>query len=88
MKAYESGNAAYFATPPVNLIYAYHESLRQITKEEPSLQQRFALHKASSDQVKKVAKELGLEQLPFDPSVAANGMTAVGLSNLLTTTMS
>jgi alanine-glyoxylate transaminase/serine-glyoxylate transaminase/serine-pyruvate transaminase len=31
MKAYESGSAAYFATPPVNLIYAFHASLSLIT---------------------------------------------------------
>ncbi len=32
MKAYESGTAAYFATPPVNLIYAYRASLNQIMR--------------------------------------------------------
>ena len=32
MQAYEAGTAAYFATPPVNLIYAFHASLSQITK--------------------------------------------------------
>jgi hypothetical protein len=31
MKAYEAGQAAYFATPPVNLIYAFHASLSLIT---------------------------------------------------------
>jgi len=31
MKAYENGTAAYFATPPVNLIYAFHASLSLIT---------------------------------------------------------
>ena len=31
MKAYEAGTAAYFATPPVNLIYAFHASLSTIT---------------------------------------------------------
>jgi hypothetical protein len=31
MKAYEAGTAAYFATPPVNLIYAFHASLSLIT---------------------------------------------------------
>jgi len=31
MKAYEAGTAAYFATPPVNLIYAFHASLSMIT---------------------------------------------------------
>lgn len=31
MKAYEAGKPAYFATPPVNLIYAFHASLSLIT---------------------------------------------------------
>ncbi|KAK0238833.1 pyridoxal phosphate-dependent transferase [Armillaria nabsnona] len=61
MKAYESGSAAYFATPPVNLIYAYHASLSQITKSKPSLPERFKLHK----------------EVPTDPAYAANGMTAL-----------
>jgi len=43
MKAYESGSAAYFATPPVNLIYAFHASLSAITKSSPSLADRFKL---------------------------------------------
>ncbi|TFK74906.1 PLP-dependent transferase [Pluteus cervinus] len=77
MKAYEDGNAAYFATPPVNLIYAFHESLRQITKTAPSLEKRFELHRQASKQIKDAAKALGLNQLPVNDSVAANGMTAL-----------
>lgn len=34
MRAYEAGQAAYFATPPVNLIYAFHASLALITRKE------------------------------------------------------
>ena len=60
MQAYESGNAAYFATPPVNLIYAYNASLQQITKTAPSLEERFRLHKESSQRVKKAAEELDM----------------------------
>jgi alanine-glyoxylate transaminase/serine-glyoxylate transaminase/serine-pyruvate transaminase len=77
MKAYESGKAAYFATPPVNLIYAFHESLRQITKASPSLEERFRLHREASQRVKSIAEEIGLRQVPTDPAHAANGMTAV-----------
>ncbi|RPD76463.1 PLP-dependent transferase [Lentinus tigrinus ALCF2SS1-7] len=76
MKAYESGSAAYFATPPVNLIYAFNASLRQITKQSPSVEERFRLHRETSARIKKAAEELGLKQLPVKPSVAANGMTA------------
>ncbi|KAK0446670.1 alanine-glyoxylate transaminase [Armillaria borealis] len=77
MKAYESGSAAYFATPPVNLIYAYHASLSQITKSKPSLPERFKLHKEVSQRIKGVAADLGIKQVPTDPAYAANGMTAL-----------
>ena len=77
MQAYESGNAAYFATPPVNLIYAFHASLSQITKQAPSLEERFRLHKETSQRLKQVAAELGFKQLPVEDAVAANGMTAL-----------
>ena len=84
MNAYESGNAAYFATPPVNLIYAFHAALTAITKSSPSLPERFKLHRAASARVKAAAAELGLKQLPLDPAYAANGKTAVGLPSTLT----
>ncbi|KAG2011415.1 alanine-glyoxylate transaminase [Coprinopsis cinerea AmutBmut pab1-1] len=89
MNAYESGSPAYFATPPVNLIYAYHASLSIITGKrnasaasQPAevvvpLEERFALHKAASQRVKAAAAELGLSQLPQADGEAANGMTAL-----------
>lgn len=77
MKAYESGSAAYFATPPVNLIYAFHASLSKITKSSPSLTERYELHREASRRIKTAATELGLKQLPLDPAFSANGMTAV-----------
>ncbi|ESK97722.1 alanine-glyoxylate transaminase [Moniliophthora roreri MCA 2997] len=77
MKAYESGNAAYFATPPVNLIYAYQASLKSITESSVSLEERFRLHREASKRVKAAARELGLKQIPLDPDFAANGMTAL-----------
>ncbi|KAF7965327.1 hypothetical protein HWV62_44470 [Athelia sp. TMB] len=79
MKAYEAGSAAYFATPPVNLIYAFHASLTSITKSSPSLeeQERFKLHKAAAQRIRDTATELGLKQLPLEPAFAANGMTAI-----------
>lgn len=83
MKAYESGKPAYFATPPVNLIYAYHTSLTRITKEAPSLEERFKLHRAASQQVKDTAAALGLRQLALDPAYAATGMTAVCIDVLV-----
>ena len=77
MKAYEQGAGAYFATPPVNLIYAFNTSLTTITKSsEINLEERFKLHQEASQRVKSAAKELGLKQVS-DPESAANGMTAV-----------
>jgi hypothetical protein len=77
MKAYEQGTGAYFATPPVNLIYAFNASLTTITKSsEVSLEERFKRHEEASERVKSAAKELGLKQVS-DPENAANGMTAV-----------
>ncbi|KAI0060929.1 PLP-dependent transferase [Artomyces pyxidatus] len=77
MKAYESGSAAYFATPPVNLIYAYHESLLQITKSSLSLEDRLKLHRETSHRIKSAAQDLGLSLVPVDPSASANGMSAI-----------
>ncbi|KAI0644186.1 PLP-dependent transferase [Trametes meyenii] len=89
MRAYEAGTAAYFATPPVNLIYAFHASLTQITQRAPSLAERFRLHREASARVKREAEALGFRQLPLDVAYAANGMTAlyfpegVGAADLL-----
>ncbi|EJD48007.1 PLP-dependent transferase [Auricularia subglabra TFB-10046 SS5] len=77
MQAYDKGSAAYFATPPTNLIYALHTSLSTITKGSPSLEERFALHRSASERIKKEVASLGLKQVPLKPEFAANGMTAV-----------
>ncbi|CAE6454550.1 unnamed protein product [Rhizoctonia solani] len=77
MQAYEKGNPMYFATPPVNLIYAFHASLSSITKSQPSLEERFKLHKEASSRVKQAVSDLGLKLVPKDLAFAANGMTAV-----------
>ncbi|KAF8517978.1 PLP-dependent transferase [Hysterangium stoloniferum] len=77
MQAYEQGKPAYFATPPVNLIYALQASLTRIVRGSPSLADRFRLHQEISQRIKKALKDLGLQQVPFDDSIAANGMTAV-----------
>ena len=74
MRAYDSGSPAYFATPPVNMVYAYHASLKQITV---GLEERFRAHQRASERIKAVAEQLGYTQIPKRPSIAANGMTAV-----------
>lgn len=77
MKAYEAGTAAYFATPPVNLIFAFHTSLKQITRSSLSVDDRIRLHREASHRVKEAATNLGLKQLATDAAYAANGMTAL-----------
>ncbi|WFD21758.1 hypothetical protein MEQU1_000414 [Malassezia equina] len=80
MKAYESGSVAYFATPPIQLIYALHASLKTITTGSVSLAERFQRHKEVSKQVKDGIVALGLEQLAVPEARetgVANGMTAV-----------
>ena len=79
MKAYESGVGQYFATPPVNLIRAFHASLKQIARGVPSLEDRFQLHRDAAQRVRSAAAELGLKLVPTDPKYTANGMTAVSL---------
>jgi hypothetical protein len=81
MQAYEAGKPAYFATPPVNLIRAYHQSLLQITRDSSiPLEQRFQLHREAAIRVRTAAKDLGLKLVPTDAYFTANGMTAVGPS--------
>jgi len=48
-----------------------------ITKSQPSLEERFKLHKEASSKIKQAVAELGLKLVPKDPAFAANGMTAV-----------
>ncbi|EIN06153.1 PLP-dependent transferase [Punctularia strigosozonata HHB-11173 SS5] len=77
MRAYEAGNAMYFATPPVQLIYAFHASLSAITKGSPSLEHRFAAHKEAARRVRAAGAELGLKTLALEEGFTANGMTAL-----------
>jgi alanine-glyoxylate transaminase/serine-glyoxylate transaminase/serine-pyruvate transaminase len=51
--------------------------LTAITKQSPSLTERFAAHKAASKYVKDSLTELGFGFVPLNRDIAANGMTAV-----------
>jgi len=77
MQTYEKNTAGYFATPPVNLVYAYHASLNQILHGSVSLEERFARHREVSQRVKIEAEKLGYRGVPLGADVAANGMTAL-----------
>ncbi|WVQ77831.1 hypothetical protein IAR50_007524 [Cryptococcus sp. DSM 104548] len=75
MQNYEAGKPSYFATPPVQLIYALHTSLKSILSSP--LADRFAAHKQASAYLKDSLAEIGLEFVPKSREIAANGMTAV-----------
>lgn len=74
MESYLARKASYFATPPVNLVYALNESLRQILAE--GLQDRVARHTRLSGAFKAGVKALGLRQVPVRDEIAATTMTA------------
>ncbi|MFY0526775.1 pyridoxal-phosphate-dependent aminotransferase family protein [Archangium gephyra] len=75
MEAYEAGRAAYFATPPVNLVYALEVSLGQILRE--GMEARFARHRRMARSFRAGWKALGLKMLPVTESVAANTLSAL-----------
>ncbi|KAM0786538.1 hypothetical protein ACM66B_001995 [Microbotryomycetes sp. NB124-2] len=77
MQSYEAGAPQYFATPPVNLIYALDASLKQIVEGRVSLEERFKLHREASKKFKAAVTKLGFKQVALNPEEAANGMTAV-----------
>lgn len=81
MRAYQSGSPAYFGTPPTNLIYALHQSLKTILHGPASLAERVQRHKEASDKIKAAVHELGLKQLVNEELQRSNGdahtMTAV-----------
>lgn len=74
MKAYESREASYFGTPPVNLIMALEKSLQLIVKE--GLDNRFERHKRVGKAMRAAIKALGLELLSKNDDVASNTLTA------------
>jgi alanine-glyoxylate transaminase / serine-glyoxylate transaminase / serine-pyruvate transaminase len=78
MQAYEARKAMYFATPPVQLIYALNTALKQIMARP--LADRFLHHMSASVMIKDfVEKKLGLKTLPNSREESANGMTAIWL---------
>ncbi|KAK1923991.1 putative alanine-glyoxylate transaminase [Papiliotrema laurentii] len=84
MRAYEEGRAAYFATPPVQLVYALQAALNAIVEGKQSLEERFAAHKAASNKFKDAMASLGFDFVPLSREVAANGMSAVKFPKGLT----
>ncbi|KAI9319460.1 pyridoxal phosphate-dependent transferase [Dichotomocladium elegans] len=77
MQAYEARRPAYFATPAVQLIYALHASLKQITSRP--MEERFRKHLQVASKFRQTVKNLGLKTVAQSEEVSANGMTAVWL---------
>ncbi|OJH33955.1 pyridoxal-phosphate-dependent aminotransferase family protein [Cystobacter ferrugineus] len=75
MEAYEAGRAAYFATPPVNLVYALDVSLGQLLRE--GMEARFARHRLMARAFRAAWRALGLRTLPVSESVAAHTLSAL-----------
>jgi alanine-glyoxylate transaminase/serine-glyoxylate transaminase/serine-pyruvate transaminase len=75
MEAYEAGRAAYFATPPVNLVYALEVSLGQLLRE--GMEARFARHRRMAGAFRAAWRTLGLRTLPTSESVAAHTLSAL-----------
>ena len=84
MKAYESGNPAYFATPAVQNVYSLLASLRQFATSTESMDARFASHQKTSDEVKDAIAALGLKTVSVNRESSAHGMTAVYLPEGIT----
>jgi alanine-glyoxylate transaminase/serine-glyoxylate transaminase/serine-pyruvate transaminase len=74
MEAYLARKPSYFGTPPVNLIYALRESVRQILAE--GMEARFRRHRLISDAFKAGMAALGLRQVPVRAEFAAETLTA------------
>lgn len=82
MQNYEAKKPSYFATPAPQLIHALHTSLTQILSRP--LEERFKIHKETSQKIKKTVTGLGLKQLASKPENQANGMTAIYLPEGMT----
>ncbi|KAI9483186.1 MAG: pyridoxal phosphate-dependent transferase [Benjaminiella poitrasii] len=77
MQAYEARQAAYFATPAVQLIYALHTSLIKILSQP--LEERFKKHRDVAVEFRKDLKEWGLESVPKSESYSTHSMSALWL---------
>ncbi|TIB74799.1 PLP-dependent transferase [Wallemia mellicola] len=78
MKAYEENKPAYFATPPVQLVFALNTTLKSMLRNKDcSLEKRFEEHKKISKYFKKEIQSWGLKQLVNEERYEANGMTTI-----------
>jgi len=74
MEAYMQRKPSYFGTPAVNLILSLEKSLQLILKE--GMKQRFERHRKVGHAFRDGLKNLGLNIVPLNDSVAANTLSA------------
>lgn len=75
MRAYESGKGAYFATPAVQLVHAYNQSLKDILAI--GVPEVFEAHTKASDNFKAKIQGLGLKLVPLSSEIAAHGLSVI-----------
>ena len=74
MKAYESGQPAYFGTPATNLVKALEKGLENILNE--GLETRFNRHENMGKAFRAAMISLGLTLIPDNETVSANTLSA------------
>jgi alanine-glyoxylate transaminase/serine-glyoxylate transaminase/serine-pyruvate transaminase len=75
MQAYESRKAAYFATPPTNLILALAVGLSEILAD--GIEARIALHERGARAMRAAWSVLGLRSVPAREKNAAHTLSAL-----------
>lgn len=75
MEAYEKGQAAYFATPAVNLVLGLDVSLAQIMSE--TMDARTLRHRRLAGAFRAAWRALGLRTLPVREDITANTLSAL-----------
>jgi alanine-glyoxylate transaminase/serine-glyoxylate transaminase/serine-pyruvate transaminase len=77
MRAYEERRAAYFSTPPTNLVLALAAGLAEIESEGAAA--RIARHGHAARALRAAWRALGLRMLPVREELAANTLSALFL---------
>jgi len=75
MRAYEERRAAYFSTPPTNLVLALAAGLAEI--ESDGVAARFASHARAAAALRAAWRALGLRLLPVRDDLAADTLSAL-----------
>jgi alanine-glyoxylate transaminase/serine-glyoxylate transaminase/serine-pyruvate transaminase len=77
LRAYEERRAAYFSTPPTNLVLALAAALAEIESE--GMPARISRHEQAASALRAAWRALGLRPLPVREALAANTLSALYL---------